>query len=140
MRLLILVGLAVAFFRTPSSPGDLAIGFDKKTSRPNVFIAWRNSQRILEVEVEVKNLGAAQASGTLILSLLDDEGVVLATTPRAGDSGQRVTLPPGNQGGMEGKIIQVKGDFALNQLIDRLDRANSPYLLRASLISDGEDS
>jgi len=120
-----------------SASPDLAIGFDKKTDRPNAFIAWRNSQRILEVEVEVKNLGTRQGSARLLLEILDESGAVLASN--AADEPQIVKLPPAAKGGADGRIVQVKGNLALNLLIDKLDRANVPYLLRSALVPVGVD-
>jgi len=112
---------------------DMAIGFDTKTGRPNAFIAWRNSQRILEVEVEARNLGDQQATGRIYLAVLDDTGKKLVSN----EDGpvQMVTLPPRDKGGAEGRIVQVKGTLELNLLIDKLDRANKPYLLKAWIAS-----
>lgn len=118
---------------------DMAIGFDKKTDRPNAFIAWRNTERILEVELEVKNLGRDQAGGSLALAILDEEGRTLATSP--GPKGERITvmLPPRELGGDEGRIVQMHGSKELNLLIDRLDRANARYYLQAEVIPDKPD-
>ena len=113
------------------SGADLAIGFDKKTQRPNAFIAWRNSARILEVEVEVKNLGDAQGEGKLHLALVDEYGRQLASSTDGGRQPQKVRLPPRMKGGEDGKIVQVIGTLELNLLIDKLDRANQPYTLKA---------
>lgn len=139
---LILACLAVSLSADTGAPrgGDMAIGLDARTGRPNVFIAWRNSQRILEVEVEVKNLGADQASAQLTLAILDEDGHVLASNTRPQDPLQRIELPARAHGGAEGRIVQVKGNLELNLLIDRLDRANAPYLLRAELVPDGPDT
>jgi hypothetical protein len=118
---------------------DIAIGFDPKTSRPSLFIAWRNTQRILEVEIEVKNFGYEQATGQLRLEILDEEGNVLDYTPRGSQEPVLVTLPPANRGGREGRIVQMHGTAELNQLIDRLDRANQRYAVRAEVIPVGQD-
>lgn len=112
-----------------SSGADLSIGFDAKTGRPNAFIAWRNSQRILEVEVDVRNTGEEQATGRVFLAVLDDTGKLLASN----EDGpvQMVTLPARDKGGAGGRVVQVKGTLSLNLLIDKLDRANKPYVLKA---------
>jgi hypothetical protein len=36
---------------------DLGIGRGPDSHRPNILVAWRNTERILEVEVLVRNLG-----------------------------------------------------------------------------------
>jgi hypothetical protein len=131
--------MATGAARDTVNGGDLAIGQDRRTGRPNVFIAWRNSQRILEVEVEVKNLSATQASGRVELSVLDARGTALAGNTGPTDTPQTVALPPYAKGGGDGRIVQVKGNLALNLLIDKLDRANTPYSLRATLVSDAPD-
>jgi hypothetical protein len=120
-----------------STGPDMSIGFDTKTGRPNAFIAWRNSQRILEVEIEARNLGDKQATGRVFLAVLDESGQQLASNEYG--PVQNVTLPPRDKGGAEGRIVQVKGTLALNLLIDKLDRANKPYLLKA-WISNPQDT
>lgn len=131
----VLFGLGAAFdsIAKDAASGDLAIGFDSKTDRPNAFIAWRNSQRILEVEVDVKNLGEKQVTGRVYLAVLDESGRTLASNEK--DPPQIVQLPPASARGSDGKIVQVKGNLALNLLIDKLDRANKPYLLKAWIAS-----
>jgi len=119
---------------------DLSIGFDHKTDRPNLFIAWRNTERILEVELEVKNHGDQQGSGRVQVCILDEEGRVLASHPGRESQPIRVTLPASANGGREGKVVQVHGSKALNQLIDRLDRANARYLLKAEILTDQPDA
>lgn len=141
MRPAVVVGVLVAVMNPAfAADVDLAIGFCKKTDRPNVFIAWRNSQRVLEVEVEVKNLAEEQAVGALVLSILDEEGRLLATTMGNGGYPQKVTLPPRSKGGDEGKIVQIKGSLDLNLLIDRLDRANVRYMIKASVLPESKDA
>jgi hypothetical protein len=142
MRKLIcaLVAVLVASSTVPVwADVDLAIGFDNKTDRPNLFIAWRNTQRILEVELEVKNYGDQQATGRLVVYILDEEGKVLDSSPDPSKP-ILVTLPPSVRGGKEGKVVQMHGSKALNLLIDRLDRANTRYALKAEIITDGVDA
>jgi len=132
--MLLATGFSVIGSADSASKGaDMAIGFDTKTGRPNAFIAWRNSQRILEVEVEARNLGDKQATGRIFLAVLDETGKKLASNEDGAT--QMVTLPPRDKGGAEGRIVQVKGTLALNLLIDKLDRANKPYLLKAWIAS-----
>jgi hypothetical protein len=119
---------------------DLGIGFDKKSDRPNLFIAWRNTQRILEVELEVKNYGDEQGSGHVVVYILDDEGKVLDSSPGPIGKSILVQLPPAANGGKEGKVIQMHGSKSMNLLIDRLDRANLPYYLKAEIITDQRDA
>jgi hypothetical protein len=118
---------------------DLAIGLHKKIGRPNVFIAWRNSERILEVEVEVKNYGDEQAEGYLSLAILDEFGKVLDYSPKTIDQSIKVTLPPYSKGGGEGKIIQTHGNKELNLLIDELDRVHARYFLKTEIKTIGND-
>ena len=121
-----------------SAEPDLAIGIDTKTSRPNAFIAWRNTQRILEIEVEVKNYGDEQASGQILIALLDSDGRVLLSGPN--EAAQMVTLPPRDSGGANGKIVQIKGNLPMNLLIDELDRSNVSYSLRVEVVTQGSDT
>lgn len=121
-----------------ASAQGLSIGSDKKTDRPNVFIAWRNTHRILEVEIEVKNLSPRQAQGELKLQILDEDGNILDYGPHADEEPINVTLPPAELGGREGRILQMHGTKEINQLIDRLDRANERYSLRAMVVQQGE--
>jgi hypothetical protein len=119
---------------------DLAIGLDKKTDRPNLFIAWRNTERILEVELDVKNYGDEQGSGKIVVYILDEEGAVLDSSPGPANKTVSVAVPPYRKGGKEGKIVQMHGSKSLNLLIDRLDRANVPYSLKAAIITDQPDA
>ncbi|MBE9179307.1 hypothetical protein IQ268_12120 [Oculatella sp. LEGE 06141] len=130
----------IALSSNACADNGLSIGFDEKTDRPNAFIAWRNTQRILEVELEVKNYSDEQATGYLEVSILNEEGQVLLSNSKPQDTPQTVTLPPRAKGGAEGRIVQMKGTFAMNSLIDELDRANSPYSLRAKVTPVDETS
>src|SRR5215471_9137141 len=61
---------------------DLGIGRGKDSHRPNILVAWRNTERILEVEVLVRNLGDRAGRGNVRLEICDDEGkTLLATKP-----------------------------------------------------------
>jgi hypothetical protein len=136
---LIATGFAITASAGKKDGGsDLAIGFDAKTGRPNAFIAWRNSQRILEVEVEVRNLGEAQATGRVFLAVLDETGKELASN-RQGPV-QMVTLPARSKGGADGRVVQIKGTLELNLLIDKLDRASKPYLLKAWIANPNDEN
>jgi hypothetical protein len=136
---LMLVMLAAAVFCLPSFADEAAnnngvvIGLDHKTGRPNILIAWRNTERILETEVEVKNLTHEQVSGAMSIAILDGEGKVLLKSPGPPEHGQIVTLPPRSKGGEEGKIVQLKGTLAMNQLFDSLDRNRLPYAVAVEL-------
>jgi hypothetical protein len=129
---------AAAIPLTALAGDELSIGSDQKTGRPNVFIAWRNTHRILETEIEVKNYGGQQAAGQLRLEILDENGNVLDFTPRGEQEPVAIVLPPAELGGREGRIVQMHGTKEINLLIDRLDRANERYSLRAMVVQDGK--
>ncbi len=80
----VLVGV---FFVTVQASGaeaphgvDLGIGRGADSHRPNILVAWRNTERILEVEVLVRNLGDRPGKGQVWLELADDEGKKLLST------------------------------------------------------------
>jgi hypothetical protein len=132
--------LASAFAIQAYAANDLVIGKDHKTGRPNILIAWRNTERILETEVEVKNLSNRQATGALSIAILDAEGKVLLKSPGSSDKPQLVTLPPCDKGGSEGRIVQLKGTFAMNQLFDSLDRNHIPYSVGVEIVPAGDSA
>lgn len=113
---------------------DLGIGRGKDSHRPNILVAWRNTERILEVEVLVRNLGDQPGRGNVRLEICDDEGkTLLATKPFP------VTVPARQDGGEEGTIVQTKGFRMMNIMFDQLDRLNQRYKLRATVETEGED-
>lgn len=101
-------------------------------SRPGVFIAWRNTNLIEEVEVRVRNLGTEEGRGEVFVDILDEEGKVLIHLEPPADR-KIVTIPPRERGGAEGKIVKMKADRRLNRLIDLYDRARIRYDVRASV-------
>jgi len=113
---------------------DLGIGRGADSHRPNILVAWRNTERILEVEVLVRNLGDQPGRGKVRLEICDDEGKsLLATNPFP------VTVPARADGGEEGTVVQTKGFRMMNIMFDQLDRLNQRYKLRATVETDGED-
>ena len=113
---------------------DLGIGRGADSHRPNILVAWRNTERILEVEVLVRNLGDQQGRGTVRLEICDDEGKqLLATKPFS------VIVAPRTEGGEEGTVVQTKGFRMMNIMFDQLDRLNQRYKLRATVETEGED-
>jgi hypothetical protein len=132
---LTLVLLAVPELAAQSSRGvDLGIGRGADSHRPNILVAWRNTERILEVEVLVRNLGDQPGSGNVRLEICDDEGRQLLTTKPF-----PVTVPARANGGEEGTVVQTKGFRMMNIMFDQLDRLNQRYKLRATVETDGED-
>lgn len=121
-------------FAAGDENNNVVIGQDQKTGRPNILIAWRNTERILETEVELKNFTGEQVTGSISIAIVDGEGAVLLKSPGAGDRPQTVTLPPRAQGGEEGKIVQLKGTLAMNQLFDSLDRNHLPYSIAVEVV------
>jgi len=113
---------------------DLGIGRGTDSHRPNILVAWRNTERILEVEVLVRNLGDQPGRGTVRLEICDDEGKPLvATQPFP------VTVPARQNGGEEGAVVQMKGFRMMNIMFDQLDRLNQRYKLRATIETEGTD-
>lgn len=113
---------------------DLGIGRGLDSHRPNILVAWRNTERILEVEVQVRNLGDRPGRGNVRIEICDDEGhVLLATKPFP------VAVPARQEGGEEGVVVQTKGFRMMNIMFDQLDRLNQRYKLRAVVETEGED-
>jgi len=113
---------------------DLGIGRGTDSHRPNILVAWRNTERILEVEVLVRNLGDRPGHGNVRLEICDDEGKTLLarkTFP--------VTVPARNDGGEQGTVVQTKGFRMMNIMFDQLDRLNQRYKLRAIVETEGEE-
>lgn len=141
-KLLLLLAVAFALSFTvgsrtdagSASGTDLGIGRGSDSHRPNILVAWRNTQRILEVEILVRNLGDKQGRGRVQMEICDEEGkTLLATEPVA------VSVPARSQGGEEGAIVQTKGFKLMNLMFDQLDRMNQRYKLRAHVETEGSD-
>lgn len=113
---------------------DLGIGRGIDSHRPNILVAWRNTERILEVEVLVRNLGDQPGRGNVRLEICDEEGKRLLTTKPF-----PVTVPARSAGGEEGTVVQTKGFRLMNLMFDQLDRLNQRYKLRATVETDGAD-
>src|SRR5438876_398151 len=74
-------GLSASESATPTRHGvDLGVGRGSDSHRPNILVAWRNTERVLEVEVLVRNLGDQAGRGNVRLEICDDEGRQLLTT------------------------------------------------------------
>jgi hypothetical protein len=114
---------------------DLGVGRGLDSHRPNILVAWRNSERILEVEVLVRNLGDAPGRGKVKLEICDDEGKKLLGTTTF-----PVTVPARQDGGEEGTVVQTKGFRMMNIMFDQLDRLSQRYKLRATVETEGEDA
>ncbi len=134
----VLVGV---FFVTVQASGaeaphgvDLGIGRGADSHRPNILVAWRNTERILEVEVLVRNLGDRPGKGQVWLELADDEGKKLLSTDPV-----PISVPAKADGGEEGVVIQSKGFRMMNLMFDQLDRLHQRYKLLAHVKTDGVD-
>lgn len=113
---------------------DLGVGRGADSHRPNILVAWRNTERILEVEILVRNLGDRAGRGKVRLEICDDEGKqLLATKPFD------VAVPARAEGGEEGTVVQTKGFRMMNIMFDQLDRLNQRYKLRATVETEGDD-
>lgn len=113
---------------------DLGIGRGLDSHRPNILVAWRNTERILEVEILVRNFGDQVGRGQVRLEICDEDGkALLATQPF------EVTVPPRANGGEKGVIVQTKGFRMMNIMFDELDRLGQRYKLRATVQTHGND-
>jgi len=106
--------------------------------RPAILIAWRNTARILEVEILVRNLGNDQGQGKVHIEILDEYGKSMVRMPAPGEE-TIVTVPKRTEGGEHGKIVQLAGTKSLNALIDRLDRDRAKYYIKAEVEAIGRD-
>jgi hypothetical protein len=129
-------GLAVAVAQDAGPSGvDLGVGRGSDSHRPNILVAWRNTQRILEVEILVRNLGDKPGRGRVRMEISDEEGKTLLSTEPF-----QVTVPARKEGGEDGTIVQTKGFKLMNLMFDQLDRMNQRYKLRARVETEGEDN
>jgi hypothetical protein len=104
-------------------------------SRPNILVAWRNTEKVLELEVLVQNRGSQPGHGEVWLELASADGAtMLATEPRP------VVVPARDDGGLEGVLVQTKGFRLMNLMFDQLDRLNQRYKLRAHIRTQGADA
>lgn len=118
--------------RPPTAGGTEQESAALTESRPGVFIAWRNTRLVEEVEVRVRNRGTVEGTGEVFVDVLDERGKVLIHLEPPPDR-KRVTIPAKNRGGEEGKIVKMKADRSLNRLIDLYDRARIRYDVRATI-------
>jgi hypothetical protein len=131
--------VAASLSAMPPEPGathslheiDLTIGATSSWGRPGILIAWRNTFKVFEAEILVQNLGKDPGRGKVHIEIVDPEGQVLMRRPEHG--GVSVALPGRGEGGLDGKLVQILGSTAANQLLDRLDRDSVPYTIRAKV-------
>jgi|GEM_PF-3301284 len=135
-----LLGISVPFllfhssnFAHPYRYVDLGITSSEVTNRPAILIAWRNTHKIFEAEVQIRNFGEREGSGKVYMEILDEKGDVLMRRPEPGQE-VKVTIPPASQGGKEGKIVQILGSKDANRLLDQLDREKAKYAIRATVL------
>jgi hypothetical protein len=137
IALMAAAGVMLSFqpaLRVAPSGADLGIGRGLDSHRPNILVAWRNTERILEVEILVRNLGDRPGKGLVRLEIADEEGKQLLATKEF-----TVTVPARNAGGEQGTVVQTKGFRMMNIMFDQLDRLNQRYKLRASVKTEGGD-
>ena len=101
-------------------------------SRPGLSIAWRNAAQVEEVEIRVRNLGNTAGEGRVRVDVLDETGKVLLHLEPP-DELKVIRVPGYAQGGREGKILRMKANRALNNLIDRYDNERRRYDVRATI-------
>jgi len=105
---------------------------DNEESRPGVFIAWRNTELVEEVEVRVRNLGDREGQAQVAVDIVDNVGnIELHLEPVSYN--QTVLIPARGNGGLDGRIVKMKADRRLNRLIDLYDRTKKPYHVRATV-------
>lgn len=126
---------------TPLSPNERILAADGTgpASRAGLSIAWRNANQVEEVEVRVRNLGSEPGEGRLSVDILDEYGRVLLHLDPP-DEQKIVRVPAVDRGGLEGKIVRMKANWQLNNLIDRFDRARIRYNVRGTVETLGKDS
>ena len=124
------VDLGIADTSGLARPGLQA--FAEPAQRPGILIAWRNSAKVRETEVRVRNLGARTANGHLWVDIVDGDHRVLESAP-ATETPFVVSLPSAGDGGDTGMVVQVPGSYHKNQLLDELDRSHDPYCIRIRL-------
>jgi hypothetical protein len=93
--------------------------------RPNILIAWRNSQKILELETRVANTSERPNTVDVSISIVDELGASLWTTPS-----QRVTLPP-----HQITNVMFTGTREVNLLVDRLDSQRAKYSMVSRVVA-----
>jgi len=124
------VNLGVGDVTGLGRPGLQAFG--NPTERPGILIAWRNTHKVEETEVRVRNLGTEAGKGRLSIDLVDADHQVLESKPPK-DQPFVVEVPSAAQGGGNGILVQVPGSFRMNSRLDELDRANDPYCIRVRI-------
>jgi hypothetical protein len=145
MNRLVVTGIVVAAISIGAGTGlcsqreshgvDLGVGRGVNSHRPNILVAWRNTERILEVEILVRNLGNRPGRGKVLLEICDSEGKQLLAAKETD-----VTVPARANGGEQGTIVQTKGFRLMNIMFDQLDRQDQRYKLRATVHTEGEDA
>jgi hypothetical protein len=116
-------------------PGLAQPGLDALTRppvRPGILVAWRNTEKILETEVRVRNLGTEAARGQLTVDLLDADHRVLHSRPDR-STPFIIEVPAADRGGDIGLLVQVPGTLEMNRTLDALDRMMAPYCIRVTV-------
>ncbi len=134
LGLLLVLAVPAATRSHDLDDGDFAVGYNEHSGRPGILIAWRNTQKIFEAEVLVKNLGHGTAKAFVNLEIVGADGRVLLRRPEAGE-GIPVSIRGYDDGGTEGTVVQILGSPEANQLIDRLDREKLTYTIQSRVTS-----
>lgn len=111
-------------------PGIMSM--EDPSVRPGILVAWRNTRKVLEVEVLVTNRGSDPGKGRIEVEVLDGEHNVLAKQPPKSQPFV-INVPPATGGGLPGLTVQVPGTYDLNKILDQLDRAQDVYCLRVRI-------
>lgn len=128
--------LGVADVPGLARPGLDAI--ERPPARPGILVAWRNTEKILETEVRLRNRGTTAAQGRLSVEILDADHKVLHARPDASQPFM-VEVPAADRGGDVGILVQVPGTLEMNRTLDTLDRTHSPYCIRVTVLPVGAD-
>jgi hypothetical protein len=126
------VGVDLGIGEAPGLGQPGVMSMTKPTTRPGILVAWRNTEKILEVETLVTNRGTTAGKGRLEVEILDGEHNVLAKRPLESQPFV-VTIPAASDGGLPGTTVQIPGTYQLNKLLDELDRTNDVYCLRVRI-------
>jgi hypothetical protein len=123
-------------------PGLARPGLDaiaRPPARPGILVAWRNTEKILETEVRIRNLGPRPERAGVTVEILDADHRVLHSRPDP-STPFVIEVPAADRGGDVGVLVQVPGTLEMNRTLDALDRNLAPYCMRVTVEALAPDS